>query len=202
MRHAGLLMFVLAAPVFAQQRPTLEVGLRGDSVPGAAVTVRGLLTEQVINALESGFPLYVRLHVALREPGGMFGGRTAQEADWDYGVVHNPVRNVYTIQEPDGRHELLSRDSLSRHLSRTLVFELEPGRTGRYYYQVRLQARTLSDEDVDEAFAWLRTGDNVQRERPGVFTRAARRLLVRVMPLPSFELDARSEPFPYRMFQP
>ena len=172
-------------------------------MPSAAVTVRGLLTDQVVNALESGFPLYVRIHVALREPGGFFGGRTVQAADWDYGVLHNPVRNVYAVETPEERLELTARDSLARWVSKTFVFQLEPDRRGSFYYQVRVEARTLSDEDVDEAFAWLKGGDNNgPMERPGLLTRAARRLLVRVMPLPSFALEQKSESFGYRMFQP
>jgi len=167
-------------------------------VPAATVTIRGLLTDQVVNALESGFPLYVRVHVALREPGGLFGGRVAQEADWDYVVLRDPVRSLYAIEEPDTSRTISSRDSLAYRISRPLRFELEPGRPGRYFYLVRLEARTLSDQDVDEAFAWLNGGDNVQVERPGFFTRAARRFLVRVMPLPSFEIEERSVMFVYQ----
>jgi hypothetical protein len=197
-----LALALLGGTVSAQQRPALEVGLTPDSVPEAAITVRGLLTDEIFNAMESGFPLYVHYHVALREPGGLFGGRTAQTFEWDYVVLHNPVRNVYAVQDPAERRELAGRDSLARWVSRTLVFGLDPDRAGRFHYQVRVQARTLSDQDVDEAFAWLKGGANVQLERPGLFTRAARRLLVRVMPLPSYQLDQRSETFAYRMFRP
>lgn len=193
----GLLLVLLAGPSFARQRPSVSVTLTEDTVPAASVTVRGLLTDQVVNALESGFPLYVRVHVALREPGGLFGGRVAQQADWDYVVLRDPVRDRYAIEEPDTSRTASSRDSLAYYVSRPLLFELEPGRPGRYFYQVRLEARTLSDRDVDEAFAWLNGGDNVQVERPGFFTRAARRFLVRVMPLPSFEIEQRSEIFNY-----
>lgn len=185
----------LAAPAFARQRPRLEVHLSADSVPAAEITIHSLLTDQVVNALESGFPLYVHYQVELREPGGLFGGRLAQRFEWDYVVLWNPVRNNYAAETPDERVEMPTRDSLSRWVSRPRYFQLEPGRPGQYFYQVGVQARTLSDEDVDEAFAWLRAGDNAQRERPGMFTRAARRLLVRVMPLPSFGLEARSEIF-------
>lgn len=191
-------MLLVAAPSLARQRPALEVGLSLDSMPGVVITVRGLLTDQVVNALESGFPLYVHYQVDLREPGGLFGGRLAQRFEMDYVVLRNPVRNNYAAETPDGRVELPSQDSLTRWVSVPRLFQLEGGRQRRYFYQVQVRARTLSDEDVDEAFAWLRTGDNPRRERPGFLSRAARRVLVQVMPLPSFALDARSEIFGVR----
>lgn len=164
-------------------------------MPGVVITVRGLLTDQVVNALESGFPLYVHYQVELREPGGLFGGRLAERFEMDYVVLRNPVRNNYAAETSDGTLEMPSQDSLMRWVSLPRLFQLEAGRAGRFFYQVQLRARTLSDEDVDEAFAWLRTGDNQRRERPGFFSRAARRVLVQVMPLPSFALTARSEMF-------
>ena len=186
---------VLAGPAPAQQRPTLEVSLSRDTAPAVNVRLTSLLTEQVINALESGFPLYVHYHVALREPGGLFGGRTARDFDFDYVVLHDPVRNTYAIEEAEKRDVVASRDSLRVWVSRVFQFPLEADRGGRYYYQVQIEARTLSDQDVDEAFAWLKGGDNAKAEQPGFFTRAARRVLVRVMPLPSFELEGKSDVF-------
>jgi len=191
-------VLALAGPVGAQQRPTLEISLTRDTLPAVNVHLTGLLTDQVINALESGFPLYVHYHVALREPGGLFGGRTAQDFDYDYVVLHDPVRNTYAIEEADKRDVVASRDSLLHWVSRVFQFPLQADRSGRYFYQVQIEARTLSDQDVNEAFAWLKGESGGSVQQPGFFTRAARRMLVRVMPLPSFELEGKSDAFAVR----
>jgi hypothetical protein len=57
----------------------------------------------------------------------------------------------------------------------------------------------LTDEDVDEVYAWLR-GDEADttRHRPGLIARAARKLLVEVAPLPRLDLEGRTEDFEER----
>jgi hypothetical protein len=57
-----------------------------------------------------------------------------------------------------------------------------------------LNARTLSDEDLDEVFAWLEgeAGRAPRHERPGWITRTARRHLVLVASLPATTVEAQS----------
>jgi hypothetical protein len=68
---------------------------------------------------------------------------------------------------------------------------------GEFYYDAAVTARMLSDDDVDEAFAWLRGegGDSTRVEDPGFFARIARRVLIRVTALPEVRLEARTTRF-------
>ena len=71
------------------------------------------------------------------------------------------------------------------------------GGPGEFYFHAAVSARTLEDEDVDEVFGWLKGEhpDSIRRNRPGIVTRAARRLLVQLAPLPRVTLEAETERF-------
>ena len=84
-------------------------------------------------------------------------------------------------------------------LARAYQVTLNPDGPGRYHYQASITARTLSDKDVDEVYAWLRgEAADSTRPRPGLLTRTARKLLVQVAPLPRVTLDARTDDFAVR----
>ncbi len=169
-------------------------------MPEALVSVRGLLSDRrFLRAMESGFPLYMEYQVALRQSRSMFD-RTVSEWAWEYVVLYDPVRRVYVVEDPEGTEELAGQADLRNRLGRVYVVQFQPDRPGLYYYKARVNARTLSDADVDEAFAWLRgeDQDSARLRRPGVVTRTARRLLVRFAPLPRISLEARTADFVWR----
>jgi hypothetical protein len=193
----GLLLAAGAAA--GQERPRLEVELRpsGPDPPRLAVQMRGLLADgQVLGAMRSGFPLYVALTVELRERRSLWD-RTVDRWVKEYVVLHDPVRDVYVLDDPDGTEEIPDTAVLARKLEAVYVVELAPAGPGRHHYRATARARTLSDEDVDEVYAWLRGDDAEQarRNRPGFFARAARRVLVQVAPLPRITLEGRSGEF-------
>jgi len=151
--------------------------------------------------MESGFPLYVEYHVALRNArSGWFDG-TEEEFTWEYVVFFDPVRELYVVEAPGVTEQFSSlADLRNRVAQRYRIEALHPNEPGRYYYAATVNARTLSDSDVDEVFAWLKgeQGDSTDLDRPGFVTRTARRLLVRVAPLPRITLDERTEDFTWR----
>jgi len=193
-----LALLVLWRPLAAQE-PRLETSLRvtGRDPPQAVVALRDLLADgEVLTAVRSGFPLYVALVVELREQRALWD-RSVDRWVWEYVVIHDPVRDVYLLEDPEGTEEIPDRDVLERKVSQVYVVGLRPGGAGTYHYRVSVRARTLSDEDVDEVYAWLR-GDGSAPEgrgRPGLLTRAARKVLVQVAPLPRVTLEARTEEF-------
>ena len=191
-------IFVGAA--HAQVRPEIDVRLvTAEDATHVEVGVRGLLADRrVLNAMESGFPLYVEYQVALRNArSGWFDG-TDEELTFEYVVFFDPVRELYVV-EARGVTELLSSltDLRARVAQRYRIEVLQPDEPGRYYYSATMSARTLSDSDVDEVFAWLKgeQSDSTALQRPGLVTRTARRLLVRVAPLPRITLEERTEDF-------
>ena len=187
----------------AQVRPQVDVDLvTAESAISVEVSVRGLLSDRrFLNAMESGFPLYVEYHVALRNArSGWFDG-TEEEFTWEYVVFFDPVRELYVVEAPGVTEQFSSlADLRNRVAQRYRIEALHPNEPGRYYYAATVNARTLSDSDVDEVFAWLKgeQGDSTDLDRPGFVTRTARRLLVRVAPLPRITLDERTEDFTWR----
>lgn len=187
----------LSGGLEAQASPGLRLVLTDDGPPGVTVTVAEVLTDdRFIGAMESGFPLYVEIRVELRQPRSLWD-RTVARTTWERVVLYDPVRTRYVLEDPDGREFVADRDALDRRLAGPWVVRLEPDDDGPFYYRAIVNARTLSDADVDEVFAWLKGEDleDVERSRPGLLTRVARRLLVEVAPLPSMELQARSATF-------
>ena len=197
--RAGCLL--LAGSLAAQERPRLELDLRtsGADPPQAVVHVRQLLADgEFLSAVRSGFPLYVALTVELREQRSLWDRSVARWV-WEYVVIHDPVRDVYSLEDADGTEEIPDRTSLERKLESVYVVGLTPPGAGRYHYRASVRARTLSDEDVDEVYAWLRgNGAEAERDRPGFLARAARKVIVQVAPLPRVDLDARTGEFVIR----
>jgi len=193
----------LGAAAFAQERPQVDVDLApsGNTI-NVEVGIRGLLSDRrFLNAMESGFPLYVEYRVALRNArSGWFDG-TQDEFTLEYVVFFDPVRELYVVEAPGVTEQFSSLADLRGRIAQRYRIEvLHPEKPGRYYYAASVSARTLSDSDVDEVFAWLNgeQGDSTEFQRPGIVTRTARRLLVRIAPLPRITLEERTEDFTWR----
>jgi hypothetical protein len=203
-RTAGVAVALLlvAGSLAGQARPHLDVELRrtGTDPPQAAVRMRDLLADgEYLRAMRSGFPLYVALAVELREQRSLWD-RTVDRWVLEYVVLHDPVRDAYVLEDPDGTEQIPDSAVLARKLGSVYVVQLQPAEDGRYHYRATVRARTLSDEDVNEVYAWLR-GDGAEpaeRERPGFLARAARKVLVQVAPLPRLTLEGRTEEFEIR----
>jgi hypothetical protein len=200
-RAAGVVtgLLLLTGQAIGQDRPQLDVTLRasGTDPPQAAVQMRDLLADgQFLAAMRSGFPLYVALTVELREQRALWD-RTVDRSVWEYVVLHDPVRDVFVLDDPDGTEEIPDSTVLAHKLESVYFFPLVPDGPGTYHYRATARARTLSDQDVDEVYAWLRgeNADAPERNRPGFLTRAARRVLIQVAPLPRVTLEGRTQEF-------
>jgi hypothetical protein len=189
-----------AGGLAAQQRPRIEVALfeTDSGPPDAIVTLSDLLVDdRFVSAVRSGFPLYLAYEVELRESRSLWDRSVARDV-WEYVILYDPVRDVYDLEDPGGTEQIRTREGLERVLGRAVRFRgVHPDGPGTYHYRASVTARTLSDEDSDEIFAWLKgeDGDRARRGRPGFVTRAARRLLVQVAPLPRVTLEGRTETF-------
>ena len=187
-----LLVGLFAGPARGQQRPELRVDLLGTGPVDASVSLRHLLSDQrFVSALESGFPLYLEYKVMLRQARSWRDRTVGDPLAWEYVVLYDPVRQRFRVETPDSAETLLDRDALRKRLEQVYRVELDPDGAGDFYYAAEVTARTLSDEDVDETFAWLRGTSG----GPGLLDKLARRLLVEVAPLPRTSLSARSAGF-------
>lgn len=188
---------LLAATPAVGQGPSLVLDLLPGNPPRVAVSVRGLLGRRAfLDALESGFPLYMEYRVRLRRPQAL-RDRTVWEEVWELVVVHDPVQDRYTVRTSTSTETVPDRTALASRLSRVAVLAFDGPTGGEFFFDASIAARMLSDDDVDEAFAWLRGegGDSARVEDPGLLARLARRVLIRVTALPSVRLDARTERF-------
>lgn len=192
LRLAVLLAGLLAGQAQGQERPALRLDLLGSGPVDALVSVRRLLAEpRFLSALESGFPLYLEYQVTLRESRSWHDRTVGEPLVWEYVVLYDPVRERFRVETPDSAESPLDRDALGRRLERVYRVLLEPDRAGSFYYAAQVTARTLSDQDVDETFAWLRGTSG----GPGLLDKLARRLLVEVAPLPRLKLNGSSALF-------
>ena len=85
-----------------------------------------------MNALESGFPLYVEYQVALRKArSGWFDG-TEDEFTLEYVVFFDPVRELYVVEAPEVTEQFSSlADLRTRVAQRYRIEVLHPDEPGR-----------------------------------------------------------------------
>lgn len=170
-------------PLVAQDSPAIDITLESDTSVLVQL-VRLDPDRRFVGAIHDGFPLYIEYHVELRESRGIWFDNTIAERVYEFVVSYDPVREVYLVDDQLKTEELRSERQLRDNLDRVYRFEFEPPPNGRYYYAVTIDARTLSDADVDEVYDWLRGDEGEAPQQRGILTRAARRLLIEVAPLP------------------
>ncbi len=194
----------LTANASAQEVDVVARLRTAQDVPRVTVEVTGLLSDtRFLNAMRSGFPLYIEYEIELRSTRSNWFDPVVDQYYLEYVVLYDPVRESFVFDGADTREEISSEIALRRKLASVYEFGLLPDDEGRFYYDVTVNVQTLSDEDVDEVFDWLK-GDNdttVVRRR-GLLSRTARRLLVRVAPLPRISVSAKTETFRWPTREP
>ncbi len=200
MQRTGLLVAALHGAMVGlatAQPPSLRIALTDDASPHAVFSIENLLADgEFIGAMQSGFPLYVEFTLALRESKSLWD-RDVKTQTFEYVILFDPVRDRYVLEVAEGTEIIRTRDLLARRVAEEYEVVLVPETNGTFYYRLSVDVRTLDDSDVDEVFAWLK-GEDVDTDRPdrpGVLTRAARRLLVAVAPLPRLQLEDRTPSF-------
>jgi hypothetical protein len=202
----GRLLLMLLALValwptapLAAQSPSFGVEARSSGEGGgAALAVEGILRDRaLLSAVESGLPLRFHLRVELWERG--FFDRLRGEEERRLVLVQDPIERDFRLDLGTGEHRYPTLSRAQRALEAELRSSLRPGGSGRFYYLASLEIETLSLSDLEELRRWLR-GDL----RPAVEGRAPparaverglRRVLVRVIGLPTRRYEARSGTF-------
>lgn len=195
---SSLAVLVMPARVFAQE-PSFTVQAQPASEGGGATLAAvGLLRDRaLLAAVESGLPLRFHLRIELWERGRFDRLRDAEERRLV--LVQDPIDRDFRLDPGDGERRYGSVAQAQRSLELQMRPTLRPSRSGRYYYLAMLEIETLSLSDLEELRRWLR-GD----VRPAVEGRAPparaverglRRVLVRVIGLPTRRYEARSANF-------
>ncbi len=156
-----------------------------------------LLDGSLLEALQSGLPLRFRYRVELWED--RFFDRLRETAETNFALSQDPIDRSYLLTLPHAERRFITIGQVERAVAGQLRLEMQPGRSGRYYYLARLEVETLSLSDLEELQRWLRgeVGPAVEgRNSPGGAVESGlRRVFVRVMGLPTRRIEGRSNSF-------
>lgn len=201
-----LLLFLLAPRTVAfepgTQQPRLAV--RADTAAGgrAVLEIGGVLEDEALEqAVRSGLPLRVNVRVELWRDG--FLDDLEASRTWTTVLLFEPLEQQYVMRLETGVARSFTDYTTAREaIEAEYPLALAPRRPGRYYYTATLEIETLSLSDLDELERWLRgeLGPAVSGERSiaNAVGEGAKRLLIRLLGLPSRRVEAKSEPFRYR----
>lgn len=193
----GLMLVV--EPAAGQARARLRIGVAPAAERWAPVVeVDGLLQDAALrDALDSGLPLRIRLRVELWAD--RFFDRLEATEEVAVALTQDPLDRAYVLASPAGERHLATVNQAGAAIMGLLQVPLRPTRVGRYYYLATLEIETLSLSDLEELRRWLRgeVGPAVEgRGSPeGAVESGLRRVLVRVIGLPTRRMEARSGSF-------
>lgn len=187
----------LQAPLFAVHvdasagfRPLIQIG-------------RVLDGDDLAEAVRSGLPLRVRGRVELWRDGTLFDGLEGSQ-EWTGILLYDPLDSTFVVREStrSAVRRFSKYEGATAELERAIPLPLRPHRPGRYYYTARLDVETLSVSDLQELQHWLEgeLGPAVSGDAsiPSAVEQGMKRLLIRVLGLPTERLEARSDKFRVR----
>lgn len=195
---AAATALALAGPAAAQQ-----VTLRVDSAAGNRPILRlgaALDAESLREAIASGIPIRLYVRVELWRDG--FFDDLAGSRAFSTVLVYEPLAREYLIRGPGNDDRALrfpTFDAARAAIEGDRLIDLRPTREGTYYYTATVVIETLSLSDLQELERWLQgelqpavSGD---RSIPGALGEGAKRLVIRLLRLPTRRLEARSPRF-------
>ncbi len=188
---------MLVGPAQAQTPVlTLGVGPAEDGWP-LLVRVGDVLDDGLRDALESALPVRFHLRAELWRKRTLDRLVVAEEIS--VAIIPDPLGEGYTLETRSGAQTVPSLAAAQSALAGLLQPRMTPRQAGRHYYIVTLEVETLSLSDLDELRRWLRGevapalgGDSNPVRAVG---RGVRRLLVRVIGLPTRRFEARTGTF-------
>lgn len=198
----GLILLLVAPRAAAQGTARLSIR-PAPAAQGYApvVTTQALLRDAALrDALESGLPLRFRLRVELWQ--NRFFDRLVGSQEVAFALNQDPLDRSYALTTTRGERRFATVAQAEEAIGAQLRVELRPTRQARYYYLARLEVETLSLSDLEELRRWLRgeVGPAVEgRASPeSAVESGLRRVLIRVIGLPTRRMEARSGTFTAR----
>ena len=196
---SAAVLLASAAPVHAQDPVTVTVA-PGTGAP--RLDLGPVLDDEALHeAARSGLPLRLRFTAELWRD-GWFDDLEDQH-EWSAVLAYEPLERLYLAGESGAPlRRFASYDDARAALERPWTPPLGPRRPGRFYYLVTLEIETLSLSDLEELRRWLRgeVGPAVEgRASPeSAVESGLRRVLVRVIGLPTRRMEGRSGTFTVR----
>jgi hypothetical protein len=195
-----LVMILATAPSTAQQlTPALSVDTAGGY--RASLRLDGLFADKELQqVLESGLPMRVRIRIELWRD-RMIDASKGSEI-WNALLTYNPLEKTYRLRthgSPSIDHHLSSFQNARGALEARRTFSLRPSEPGRYYFTANIEIETLSLSDLEELERWLqgelRPAVSGDRSVPSAIGEGAKRMLVRILSLPTRTLDLKTPRF-------
>jgi hypothetical protein len=193
-------MLALPPPTALAQPAPLAISVGGGA---ARVSVGGVLDDPALeDVLRSGIPLRLRFRAELWRD--RFIDELIDHTTWSLIVAFEPLDGRFLVGSADAAvpREHASYAGARGDLERAYAPPLRPPGPGRYYYLASLEIESLSHSDLEELGRWLRgdLGPAVRGRRSvaGAVGTGLRRLLIRVLDLPTRRYHARSEVFDIR----
>jgi hypothetical protein len=195
-----LLLFLLLgvrAPAAAQGPP---VSLRLEE-GGAALVIGPVLADrELADAAGSGLPIRLRVRAELWRD--KFIDELTAESTWSIVLAFEPLSRRFFVRattDDEASRVFASFDAARAAVERAYLLRISPRREGRYYYTASLEIETLSVSDLQELERWLqgdlRPAVGGDQSIPGALGDGAKRLLIRVLGVPSRRFEARTARF-------
>jgi hypothetical protein len=163
-RIVALVALLWATPLAAQRDVVrLEIAVTSGSVQeGPAVSTANLLSDvDTRDLLAHGFTAGIHYRLELWREGTVvndFDGRS----EWDVLVSYDPTRKVYSVVRKQNNDILenfgafRTLDSAETMFGRPMRVPLRPNRAGRYYYNLIVEVRALTESDLDAFMQFMR----------------------------------------------
>lgn len=154
----------------------------------------------LLDALQAGLPLRIRLHVELWRDELVDDLEDSQS--FIMVMRYEPIEGQYLVYENRGSAAVrgyADYGAARTAVERAFLLDVRPRRSGRYYYLGGVEVETLALSDLEELENWLegelRPAVTGERSVFSAIGQGAKRLLIRVLGLPAREVSARSEAF-------
>lgn len=171
----------------AAYRPVLSVGpvLRGREIEHAA---------------RSGLPVRVRMRVELWKD--RFIDQLVDSTSWMIVVAFEPIGEQFFVRSlpaAGGARRYPTFAAARQMVESDYPLKLQPRQAGRYYYTATVQVERLSISDLEELERWLQgelqPAVSGQRSLPNAIGQGAKRLMLRLLDMPTRRYDTRSDRF-------
>jgi hypothetical protein len=173
----------------AAYRPVLTVGpvLRGREIEHAA---------------RSGLPVRVRMRVELWKD--RFIDQLVDSTSWTIVIAFEPIGEQFFVRSlpaGGGARRYASFAEARQTVEADYPLRLQPRSAGRYYYTATVQVERLSVSDLEELERWLQgelqPAVSGQRSIPNAIGQGAKRLMLRLLDMPTRRYDTRTERFQF-----
>ena len=198
----GLLMLLLtgaSAPAVAQA----PLAVVADTTPDHRAIVRVgavLRGGEIEHAARSGLPVRVRVRVELWKD--RVFDQLVDSTSWISYIVFEPIGEQFFVRSlpaASGVRRFSSFAEARKTVETDYLLSLRSRGPGRYYYTATLLVERLSLSDVEELERWLQgelqPAVSGERSFPNAIGQGAKRLMLRLLDIPTRRYEARSESF-------